>query len=782
MHRWHVRFRYAGNAPPNHPRGDIISAVISLLCTLAITPQSSHTFAITGGQFMLDNKPLQIVAGEMHYPRIPEAYWKHRIQMAKAMGLNAITIYTFWNYHETEQGKFNFRGNADVAKFVRLAKDENMWVVLRPGPYVCAEWEYGGYPYWLQTIPGMAVRTDNKPFLDASQKYLNALAKELAPLQVTHGGNILLVQVENEYGSFDKDHVFMRKNMDAVRKAGFDVPLFTADGEGQMPGGHIDGVLPGWNGGGYPHVKEVVDKFYPGGPYFVPELYPGWLCHWSERFPRSDGRGVTRNVDKLLRGGASLSLYMFHGGTNFGFWNGANFGGVYQPHTTTYDYDAPCDEAGNATPKYMMLRGAINKARGVEPIPVPAPTPKISISSISLTPIASVLDFLPKPMKSAKPMTFEALHQGYGFVLYRHTMTGSGRKKLTVEGVRDYAIVMVNGKTFGTLDRRRREKTIDIEMIGDQPINIDILVENGGRINYGQEMRENFKGILGAVTLDGRELTGWQQFSLPYDRVPTKVAAKPNLAVPSIFRGEFTVSKVGDTYLDMHGWNKGLVWVNGHNLGRYWKIGPQQTLYCPGVWLTAGRNTVTVLESQPTEARTISGLDHAILDEAVAEPAPIRSSKRLESNPPLQTADLVATGNFGRGNDWKTVKFTAHRGRYLTFVATSSQAAETYASVSELELVDSKGASINRSKWKVIFTDSEETSAEDGSADNAIDGDVETIWHTVWSQDHNPLPHKIVIDLGQVVEAAGLRYLPRPGGERPAMTKGYQIYLSAKLK
>ncbi len=748
--------------------------MLSIFCA---SLQLGHKFEIANGQFQLDNKPFQVIAGEMHYPRIPRAYWRHRIQMAKAMGLNTITIYCFWNYHETEQGRFDFAGNADVAEFVRTARDEKMWVVLRPGPYVCAEWDFGGYPYWLLTQPAMKIRANNDAFLAASQKYLNALGRQLAPLQVTHGGNILLVQVENEYGSFDADHVFMRKNMDAIRAAGFDVPLFTADGEGQMPAGHIDGVLPGWNGGSYPRIKAVVDKFFPGGPYFAPELYPGWLCHWSERFPRNDGRGVAREVGDIVRGGASLSLYMFHGGTNFGFWNGANYGGGYQPHTTSYDYDAPCDEAGSARGKFDLIRQSIRAATGVMPPAQPAPFPAGKVGPIEMRPVASILDILPRPTMADVPVPMEKLGQGYGFILYRHTLTGSGRKKLSVEAVRDFATVMVNGKTVGTLDRRRREKTIEIELLGDRPINIDILVENGGRINYGQELRDNLKGILGAVTLDGRELKGWAHYRLPFKSQPSDSHKAVSALTPTVFRGAFDAPATFDTYLDLRGWTKGVVWVNGHNLGRYWKIGPQQTLFCPGAWLKKGRNEITVFELVPTVTRSIQGLDHAVLDEVVAE-EPIKSSaKRLDHAPTLGTADLVASGEFGTGNDWKSVSFSPRRGRYLTFVATSSLAAESFASVSEIELVNPSGGKRNRSRWKVVYTDSEETANEDGRADNAIDGDTETIWHSVWSQEHKPLPHYFTIDLGQVLTVGGLRYLPRTNGVHPGMTKGYRIFL-----
>ena len=752
-----------------------------LLSAFALPHQAKHTFEIAHGQFLLDGKPTQIIAGEMHYPRIPEAYWRHRIKMAKAMGLNAISIYCFWNYHETEPGKFDFKGNADVAKFVRICQEEGMWAILRPGPYVCAEWEFGGYPYWLLNVPGCVVRKDNQPFLNAASRFMNALGKQLAPLQVTRGGNILMVQVENEYGSFGSDKVFMGKTRQQVRDAGFDVPLFTADGESQMPAGRIDGALPGWNGGGFPQIKKVVDKFQPGGPYFVPEFYPGWLCHWGETFPRSNGQGATRGVEELVRGGASVTLYMFHGGTNFGFWNGANYGGKYEPHITSYDYDAPCDESGRATQKYMMFRDMLTRNLPNATIPsVPPANPVVTVPRFKLNPVASILDLLGRPKRFDDPQPMERLGQGYGFVMYRHTLTGSGRKQLTIDGVRDYAVVMVNGKTVGTLDRRRKERTIMVELLGDKDINIDILVENGGRINYGRELLDNLKGITGRVSLDGKELKGWQHFSLPFASVP-KTIGHPTEKSPTVYAGQFELKSIGDTFLDMRGWNKGIVWINGHNLGRYFKIGPQQTLYVPGPWLRTGVNDISIFEEIPTGQSAVEAIDHSILDEAVPEPVITVNRARMDRTPAVETTDKVASGEFAKGNAWQIVPFKSKTGRYFVFDTLSSHANETFSSCAELELIGADGKTLPRNKWKIAFCDSEETLAENGAAENMIDGDPETIWHSVWSQPHKGHPHRVIIDLGAQVTVAGCRYLPRQGGEHPAMTKGYAMFVCTKV-
>ncbi len=747
------------------------------LAACLVAHQVTHTFAIKDGNFLLDGKPFQVVAGEMHYPRIPEAYWRHRIQMAKAMGLNTISIYCFWNFHETERGKFDFSGGADVAKFVRIAQQEKMWVVVRPGPYVCAEWEYGGYPYWLQNIPGCVVRKNNPAFLREAAKYMKELGKQLAPLQVTRGGNILMFQVENEYGSFDSDKAFLAATLKSVKDSGIDVPLFTADGEGQMPAGKIEGILPGWNGGSWPRLKAVVDNHYPGGPYFVPELYPGWLCHWGEKFPRNNGVGMVRQVENIVKNGASMTLYMFHGGTNFGFWNGANFGGNYQPHITSYDYDAPCDEAGGATPKYKLLREMLMKYAPSGSIPpVPAPIPVITIPRTTLKPVATVLDLTGKITKSSSPLPMEKLGQGYGFVLYRHLLKGTGAKILSIEGIRDYAVVMLDGKSVGTLDRRRREKNLTLKLQGKSAHRLEILVENGGRVNFGQQLLDNLKGIVSAVTLDGEGLKGWEQVSLPMATVPTGSGKKVSPNVPTIYHANFQLTKVGDTYLDLRGWTKGVVWVNGQNIGRYFKIGPQQTLFVPGVWLKKGKNTVTVFELVETKRTSIEGLNKAVLDENVPEVAKTKTP-RATAAPKFETEHVVIEGEFKPGNDWQTMSFAQKSGRFLCFETLSTFGNEDFATAAEIQLVGVDGKPINRSKWKVVWTDSEETLSEDGSADNLIDGDRESIWHSIWSQPHKGQPHRVVIDLGANTTATGFRYLPRSGGVRPGMTKGFRVYL-----
>jgi beta-galactosidase len=561
-----------------------------------------------------------LIAGEMHYARIPAAYWRQRLRMAKACGLNAITTYVFWNVHEPEKGRFNFRGDADIARFVRIAQEEGLWVLLRPGPYVCAEWDFGGFPYWLLTEKGMTIRSRDEGFLQYVRRYMSELGRQLAPLQVDHGGNILLVQVENEYGSYGNDKAYMGKVRDAVRDAGFTVPLYTADGDVQMPAGSLPGILPGLNGGDGPAVRTTIDRFYLGGPYFVPEYYPGWLDHWGEPKSKVAAEGVVHDTERMLEGGISFNYYMFHGGTNFGFMNGANYGGSYQPDITSYDYDAPLDESGRPTPKYLQIRETLRKhlPSGAALPEVPPVAPALAMPRFELSEAGRLLGALPAPIRSENVKSMEEIGQDYGFILYRTRLQGPVHGDLVLKELRDYAVVMLNGTRIALLDRRRGVQPVAIDVpVGGATL--DILVENCGRINYGRLLIDNRKGITDSVRIGDRTLTGWQIYSLPFRDVRKLTFDGRPDAGPTLRRGRFHIDRPADTFLDLRGWGKGAVWVNGHNLGRFWRIGPQRTLYLPGCWLKPGNNEVVVLDLIPTGQTSIEGLTTPILDELHSE-------------------------------------------------------------------------------------------------------------------------------------------------------------------
>ena len=551
---------------------------------------------------MLDGKPFQMISGEMHYPRVPKEAWRARMKMAKAMGLNTIGTYVFWNLHEPQKGKFDFSGNNDVAEFVKIAREEGLWVILRPSPYVCAEWEFGGYPYWLQNEKGLVVRSKEEKYLKEYETYIKEVGKQLAPLQVNHGGNILMVQIENEYGSYGSDKEYLAINQRLFKEAGFDGLLYTCDPPEAIVNGHLPGLLPAINGIDNPvKVKKMISENHGGkGPFYIAEWYPAWFDWWGTAHHTIPAENYTGRLDSVLSAGISINMYMFHGGTTRGFMNGANFNDTnpYEPQISSYDYDAPLDEAGNATHKFMLFRDVIAKhlPAGESLPPVPAAKPTIAINDIKLTQSAGILDILPKPVYNKTPLTFEDLNQDYGFVLYHTTVNGGKTGTLKLNELRDYAVIMVNGKKAGVLDRLRNQDSLQLTLPAGK-VKLDILVENLGRINFGPYLLKNKKGITQNVTFNGKEVDNWAMYSLPFKQVNNiTYAGKKITNTPVVKEGTFQLSKVADTYLDMRKWGKGVVWINGHNLGRYWSVGPQQTLYVPVEWLKKGANEIVVLD------------------------------------------------------------------------------------------------------------------------------------------------------------------------------------------
>ncbi len=581
-----------------------------------------HSFSLADSTFLLDGKPFQMISGEMHYPRVPREAWRARMKMAKAMGLNTIGTYVFWNVHEPQKGKYDFTGNNDIAQFVKIAKEEGLWVVLRPSPYVCAEWEFGGYPYWLQNIKGLEVRSKEPQYLQAYKNYINEIGKQLAPLQINHGGNILMVQIENEYGSYGSDKEYLDINRKMFIDAGFDGILYTCDPEAAIKDGHLPGLLPAINGIDQPEkVKSLIRQNYNGkGPFYVAEWYPAWFDWWGTQHHTVPAEKYAGRLDSALAAGISINMYMFHGGSTRDFMNGANFNdkNPYEPQISSYDYDAPLDEAGNATAKFMKFREAIKKNLPVwQTLPeVPAAKPSIATPAVTFNSSTSIFDVLPSAVANASPLTFEDLNQAYGYVMYRTTLDGGSRKLLKIKDLRDYGIVFLNGKRAGILDRRLYQDSLWLDLPKGK-VRLDILVENMGRINFGPYLLKNKKGITEKVLLGGRELKGWQMFKLPFNDI-NAVKAKGGTAalsseVPQLKRGYVTLSKAADTYLDFSDWGKGVVWVNGHNLGKYWSIGPQQTVYVPVEWLKDGKNEVVVLELIKPAQNQLQGIRKPIL-------------------------------------------------------------------------------------------------------------------------------------------------------------------------
>jgi len=603
------------------------AALLFLLLTVFLPARfvalaEAHTFKAENGQFTLDGKPFQVISGEMHYARIPRAYWRDRMRMAKAMGLNTITTYVFWNVHEAEPGVYDFSGNNDVAEFIRIAQQEGLYVILRPGPYACAEWEFGGFPAWLLKDHRTVVRSSDPRFIDPANRWFTRLGKELSQLQIGNGGPIILVQVENEYGSFDKDHAYMEQIHHMLVDAGFTKSqLYTADGPEQVPDGSLPGLPAAINYGPGEAQKgfKKLKKLRPNGPFMNSEYWDGWFDHWGAKHASTDAKQQAADLDWTLRQGYSISLYMFHGGTSFGWMNGANSNGMnYEPDVTSYDYDSPLDESGRPTPKYFLFRDTIAKATGTNPLPLPSIDAPIAIPSFTLTQSASLWDNLPKLTHSEQPRSMEDLDQAYGYILYRTTLSGPMSGNLVLDQLHDYARIYVDGKLMGTLDRRLSQRSLPVTA-SSQNARLDILVENTGRVNFTKVIRGERKGITKDVTMVGQPVSGWDIYPLPM-LTPEKLSySDASCTGPCFYRATFNVDKPADTFLDTSAGTKGEVWLNGHALGRVWSIGPQKTLYVPGAWLKSGENEVVVFDLEGAPGRSLQGLDHPILNGAVAK-------------------------------------------------------------------------------------------------------------------------------------------------------------------
>jgi beta-galactosidase len=597
-----------------------MSRLISLLAMAACLALNSHAapseFTTKDGRFLLNGQPFQIISGEMHYPRVPRAYWRDRLRMAKAMGLNTVTTYVFWNEHEPRPGVYDFSDGNDIAEFVREAQQEGLYVILRPGPYVCAEWEFGGFPAWLLKDHSLVVRSRDPKFMAAVERWIHRLGQELAPLQIGNGGPIIAVQVENEYGSFGDDHTYMQQMHHLLTESGFNRSLlYTADGPEELSKGSLPGLPVGINFGGSdgPNAARdsfaVLRKFRSEGPSLNSEYWDGWFDHWGGTHATTNMENQAANLAWMLQQGYSVSLYMFHGGTSFGWMNGANSDGKnYEPDVTSYDYDSPLDESGRPTPKYFVFRDLIQKATGVAPPSVPEVPPAITVRPFTLSESVSLWKVLPSPVHSEQPLSMEDLDQSYGYILYRTHIAGAVSGDLVLDKLHDYAEIYVNGKLVGTLDRRLSQNSLHLDLT-EVDSRLDILVENSGRVNFTAVLRGERKGITRQVTLAGRPVTGWDIYTLPMTNSSNLAYSNGSCEGACFYRATFDVGKIGDTFLDTGGLSKGQVWLNGKPLGRVWSIGPQKTLYIPGPWLNQGKNEIVVFDLNGRSGLALKGLD-----------------------------------------------------------------------------------------------------------------------------------------------------------------------------
>ena len=570
-----------------------------------------HHFTLSNQNFLLDGKSFQIRSGEMHPIRIPAEYWLHRIRMAKAMGLNTIAVYIMWNAFEQAPGVFDLKsGSRDFARFIRLCQQEGMWVYLRPGPYVCAEWDFGGLPPYLLRDPNSHVRhKDDANYMAGVRRYLDAVAPLIKPLLVSEGGPILMVQVENEYASFGNDLDYLKLLQSMWRERGIEGPFSISDGLGQIQKQHtyLPGAALGLDGDtDFATAQQIAGE----APVWIGEGYPGWLTHWGD--PKLQSADYAGTLNELLEQKRSFNLYVVHGGTNFGFGAVANANkdyGNFEPVITSYDYGAPINERGEATADFHRFRELIAKHVTRKIPDIPAAPPAIMFDAVLPAPYASIWENLGKPRQVSHPQPNEILlAQDHGMVLYRKRLDGGG--ELHIDGVRDYATVFSEGRYLDTLSRVHKPGVREVSHIDVPAGELDVLIDSFGHIGFGQAMADR-KGIVGEVRLGDAVLRDWTVYGLPLD--DTFVGALRPLAQPStrpglFFKATLQLHEPGDTYIDMSAWDKGYVWVKGHLLGRYWHIGPQQRLYCPATWLRQGANEILVFDMHRIEPARIEGV------------------------------------------------------------------------------------------------------------------------------------------------------------------------------
>ena len=559
-------------------------------------------------RFYLDGKPFQIRSAAMHYFRVPRAYWHDRLQKLKDCGFNTVETYTCWNRHERQEGKFDFSGMLDVAAYMDEAARVGLKVLVRPGPYICSEWEAGGLPSWLLRTPHLPLRCYDETFLGKVERYYTALFEQLRPYLAGNGGPILMVQVENEYGSFGTDKQYLTAIADLYRRLGVREPLFTSDGptDFMLTGGTLPGALAVANFGSHPRENlGKLHEFRPDQPLMCGEFWCGWFDHWYEAHHTRTADSTVEDVRTMMEMGASFNMYMFHGGTNFGFWNGANHADVYQPTVTSYDYCAPLAEDGTPTDTYFALQRLFCEADG-RPVPPAPPLPRrAAYGEIRLTQSADWLDSrdaLGRAVSAPQTLTQEQLRQDVGYTLYATTLQGPREAlELSFTGLHDRAQIFLDGRLLGIRERDRRADPIQIGLAAGQTARLEILVENMGRINYGPLMFDE-KGILGGVRLALQYQMGWQMWPMTMDD-PSGAAFTDGVPAwdgrPRLLRGVLHLDGApADTFLRPEGFGKGFLMVNGHNLGRYYNAaGPQKTLYLPAPFLHEGDNEILVAET-----------------------------------------------------------------------------------------------------------------------------------------------------------------------------------------
>ncbi len=762
----------------------------------AAAPQttSKNTFATGDKTFLLNGKPFVVKAAEIHYPRIPRQYWEHRIKMCKALGMNTICIYIFWNIHEQREGVFDFSGQNDVAEFCRLAKKNGMYVIVRPGPYVCAEWEMGGLPWWLLKKKDIRLREQDPYFMSCVDRFEKKVAEQLAPLTIQRGGPIIMVQVENEYGSYGEDKAYISDIRDTLRKywdtSDAKTTLFQCDWNSNFEKNGLDDLTWTMNFGTGANIDDQfrrLRELRPNAPLMCSEFWSGWFDKWGARHETRPAKDMVDGIDEMLSKGISFSLYMTHGGTSFGHWAGANSPG-FAPDVTSYDYDAPINEYGAPTEKYWLLRKTLQKYSDKKLPAVPGKAADIiSIPKMTLQNAAPIYMGVDSIAESRDVQTFEEMNMGYGSMIYNTKLPEIADGSMLHINGHDYVQVFINGNYIGKIDRVKNERSLPLPATrkGDQ---LTMLVEGMGRINFGRAIKD-FKGLVDDVTLtaevDGDELTwnlkDWRMRRIADDyQTAHRAITTPRNDIalsdntPSkigYYRATFRLSKTGDTFLNMETWGKGQVYVNGYALGRFWSIGPQQTLYCPGCWLKKGENEIVVLDVVGPKQPVVWGQTKPELDKLQLE----KSAKHnnIGDKPDLNSATPVAKGVMKSGNGWQTINFnSAATGRYLAIECLNTHDGKPVA-IAELYAQGNDGKRLSRDQWDVKYANSENLQGNH-TGDKAFDLQESTYWQT---EKDASAPHLLVIDLGAEQTIKALEYLPRMEQGAPGSVKEFKVYI-----
>ena len=768
-----------------------LTALLLVVCATMHAAAKPGTFTVGDKTFLLNGKPFVVKAAEVHYPRIPRPYWEHRIRMCRALGMNTICIYVFWNIHEQREGEFDFNGQNDVAAFCRLAQQNGMYVIVRPGPYVCAEWEMGGLPWWLLKKKDIRLRERDPYFMERVKIFEQKVGEQLAPLTIQRGGPIIMVQVENEYGSYGEDKPYVAEIRDCLRSIyGRELCLFQCDWSSNFTKNGLDDLIWTMNFGTGANIDQQfhrLGELRPDAPKMCSEFWSGWFDKWGARHETRPAKAMVDGMEEMLRKGISFSLYMTHGGTSFGHWAGANSPG-FAPDVTSYDYDAPINEYGQATPKYYELRAMMQRYsdRALPAVPKAA-APIIAIPKFELKEFQHLMLGAAGEGEDCIK-TFEEVDMGWGMMMYSTALPDIPVKSRLTVDVHDFAQVFIDGRYVGKIDRVKNEKSLLLPPV-DKDARIDILVEGMGRINFGRAIKD-YKGIVGPVTFTaeiGNNETVWTPRIWNHVLIPDSYEN----AVQALsfgrtvrdhptdlergrgyYRGYFIIDKVGDTFLNFETWGKGQVWVNGHALGRIWSIGPQQTLYMPGCWLKKGKNEIIVLDIVGPKEPAVWGQAQPELNKLQLE----KSNRHddVSDKPDLSMLTPVATGTFKAGNGWQTIFFNADaKGRYLAVECLSTQKAGDRAAIAELYLQNPGGRRISRESWVTKYANSEDDYGNH-TGDKVFDLQESTYWQTEKSAK---APYLLVIDLGADETVSALEYLPRAEQGAPGALKDFKVYL-----